>query len=68
MTPSQLGSIPHYRGTQMYKLWLVEFRNAYDAFEYSGVFSTEEKAKEYVQRFKHEKNYFEISEVTVDEP
>lgn len=49
-------------------LFLVEFRNAYDGFEFCGVFSTEEKAKEYVQRFEHQKNYFEISEVTVDEP
>lgn len=50
-------------------LFLVQFNNAYDAFDFCGIFSSKEKAEEYIAKFsRSEQPYFDISEVTVDEP
>lgn len=53
----------------MSKLWLVEFMNAYYNPEFCGIFSSKEKAEEYIAKFSQsEQQYFDINEVTVDEP
>lgn len=50
-------------------LFLVQFKNAYHDFEFCGIFSTKEKAEEYIAKFSQwEQSCLDISEVTVDEP
>lgn len=41
-------------------VWLVWFHNFQGELEFSGVFSSEEKAQAYVNQFKTEKHLFKI--------
>lgn len=50
-------------------LFLVEYNRDYSCYDYSGIFSTREKAEEYIRKFHPaQQKYFAIEEVTVDEP
>ena len=50
-------------------LFLVEYNRGDCCYDYSGIFSTKEKAEEYIRKFHPaEQKYFDIEEVTVDEP
>lgn len=68
MNLSQQESIPSSASMFPSKVWLVEWRNPHDYYEFDSLFSTEEKAKAYVGGLlRTTQQDMVISEVLVDD-